>query len=118
MHAVSQASTRSVQACAALGIGGAEHDMTPSSNSALKSITLGEHVMHFAADSKAGIMACVSFMQPLQATVAANFTQASLCCLRNAAHFAWHLQKALSVNPDPCPLGTIPCPLKAGIPLP
>ena len=66
-----------LQACAALAVDEAADENAPSSKCVLKVLRLGEHVMHFANNSKAGIMACVSLMQPLQDPVAAAFTQVS-----------------------------------------
>ena len=78
-----------LQACAALVVNEAAHEGTPSSKCVLKVLRLGEHVMHFAADSKAGIIACVSLMQPLQDSVAAAFTQVSfyvVCLIIGSAY--------------------------------
>lgn len=86
-----------LQACAALDVNEAANENAPSSKCVLKVLRLGEHVMHFAYNSKAGIMACVSLLQPLQDSVAAAFTQVSfyvICLIINNPDtplFSFHL---------------------------
>ena len=66
-----------LQACAALDTTEAESDASPDLKCVLKTLRLRKHVMHFAADDKAGVMACVSLTQPLHTSIAAAFVEVS-----------------------------------------